>query len=338
MRILTGVGFDDKDGDRSYDVGEGLGGIAVKAVSASGAVHTTRTMSAGGYQLDLPAGTYTVTFSGGGVVATTRKVVVGTTNVKLDLVDPILSGAAAQAVAATVVNGTEAGERIVGSRHADILKGFGGSDTLLGLGGRDKLHGNAGNDILSGGAGSDVLTGGAGRDAFVFGTRPDVNAPDTIRDFSARDDTNRLHIKAFSSLAHAGRLSADAFYKGVAADDADDRIVYDETSGALFYDADGSGAGAAVQFAQLRYHRAITQLVTPSSDGSRASRCVGGREHPGDVLLRQDAVQARREIVRQREGADLVAMQCPSRGCPGREHPPYLMVAALGQGHRRAQG
>ena len=44
----------------------------------------------------------------------------------------------------------------------------------------------------------------------------------------------------------------------LAAHDADDRIIYDENSGALFYDADGSGAGAAVQFASLRHHPAIT--------------------------------------------------------------------------------
>ncbi|WP_244627567.1 CAP domain-containing protein [Microvirga tunisiensis] len=34
---LTGVGMDDKDGDRFYDIGEGLGGLAVTAVSSTGA-------------------------------------------------------------------------------------------------------------------------------------------------------------------------------------------------------------------------------------------------------------------------------------------------------------
>jgi len=254
--ILTGVGFDDRDGDRSYDVGEGMGGITVKAVGASGAAYTTRTTGSGGYQLDLTAGAYTVTFSGGGIVTTTRKVTLGTTNVKLDLVDPVLSAAAAQAVAASVINGTNAGERITGSGHADIIRGLGGRDTILGLGGQDKLHGGVGHDVLNGGRGGDVLTGGAGRDAFVFGARPDANAPDIIRDFSARDDTIRLHLKAFPTLA--GILTVDAFYKGLASHDADDRIIYDETSGALFYDADGSGADAAVQFAGLRHHPAIT--------------------------------------------------------------------------------
>lgn len=52
----------------------------------------------------------------------------------------------------------------------------------------------------------------------------------------------------FTGLA-PGALSAGAFATGTAAAEADDRIVYDGDSGVLYFGADGSGAGAAVQFA-----------------------------------------------------------------------------------------
>src|SRR5215213_10020726 len=59
--FLTGVTMDDKDGDRFYDIGEGLGGLTVTAVSTSGAKYTVTTGSAGGYNMALAAGTYKVT-------------------------------------------------------------------------------------------------------------------------------------------------------------------------------------------------------------------------------------------------------------------------------------
>ena len=48
-----------------------------------------------------------------------------------------------------------------------------------------------------------------------------------------------------------GALPAGAFAIGAAAGQADDRIVYDPASHKLYYDADGSGAGAAIHFATL---------------------------------------------------------------------------------------
>ena len=54
-----------------------------------------------------------------------------------------------------------------------------------------------------------------------------------------------------------GGLAASAFTTGTAATDAAHRIVYNSGTGELFYDFDGSGAGAAVLFAVLSTKPAI---------------------------------------------------------------------------------
>jgi Ca2+-binding RTX toxin-like protein len=110
------------------------------------------------------------------------------------------------------------------------------------------------NDAFTGssGAGNDTLIGGAGSDTFVFASALTANR-DTVRDFAPGVDKLRLDDDIFTALT-PGALSADAFVKGsgvTSAQDASDRIVYDTATGALYYDADGAGGAAAVQFAVL---------------------------------------------------------------------------------------
>jgi len=50
-----------------------------------------------------------------------------------------------------------------------------------------------------------------------------------------------------SGLGYTGVLNAANFVSGAAATTSDQLFIYD--SGNLYYDADGSGAGAQVQFA-----------------------------------------------------------------------------------------
>jgi hypothetical protein len=91
--FLTGVAFDDKDNDRFYDINEALAGVTVSARNnTTGATTTTHTGIAGGYEFELPAGQYTVTFSGDELLASSYQVTIGTRNVKLDLIDPIIVG------------------------------------------------------------------------------------------------------------------------------------------------------------------------------------------------------------------------------------------------------
>jgi hypothetical protein len=100
--------------------------------------------------------------------------------------------------------------------------------------------------------GADVLTGGLGRDVFLFDTKPRKAHADRITDFSVKHDEIHLARAAFKKAGRKGELDADAFRIGKAAEDADDRIVYDARSGKLYYDADGSGDKGAVLVARLK--------------------------------------------------------------------------------------
>lgn len=84
--FLLGVVYADSNSNKSYNAGEGLSGVNISIVG-NGGTYSTTTLSAGGYQLQVPAGTYTVTFSGGGLGnSITKSVTVGAANVKVDAV------------------------------------------------------------------------------------------------------------------------------------------------------------------------------------------------------------------------------------------------------------
>ncbi|MGO4388535.1 calcium-binding protein [Microvirga sp. 2YAF29] len=150
-------------------------------------------------------------------------------------------------------------DRLFGAQGNDILYGELGNDWLYGGAGNDRLNGGPGNDKLYGGAGKDLLMGGPGKDAFVFDTRPHSRANfDKILDYRVRDDSIWLENTVFKGIGRAGplekplKLQAKFFWKGSEAHDADDRIIYDPSNGALYYDRDGNGAAAQVKFAQLK--------------------------------------------------------------------------------------
>lgn len=118
------------------------------------------------------------------------------------------------------------------------------------------LVGNGGANRLDGLAGKDTLTGGAGKDIFVFSTAPGAGNVDTIIDFVSGTDRIELSRSIFSALG-PGTLSAAAFIQAAAATSADQRVVYNSTTGVVSYDADGKGGGAAVAFAQLTPGQAL---------------------------------------------------------------------------------
>jgi Ca2+-binding RTX toxin-like protein len=139
------------------------------------------------------------------------------------------------------------------------LYGTSYADTLTGNGGANWIGGNSGDDRLDGGAGNDSLDGGAGRDTFVFSTALNsATNVDSLTGFSAVDDTIALSRLVFAAAGNVGALASAAFYAGAAAHDASDRIIYNQATGSLLYDSDGTGAAAAVQFATVSGGIALT--------------------------------------------------------------------------------
>ncbi len=129
------------------------------------------------------------------------------------------------------------------------------NNTLTGNAGHNRLDGGAGNDILVGGAGNDRLTGGSGRDVFLFDS---VSGTDTVSDFVVAHDSLRFVQSVFTALSGPGRLADGQFVWGEAALEADDYLIYNRATGALYYDADGHGADPQLHVALLGTSLALT--------------------------------------------------------------------------------
>ena len=147
----------------------------------------------------------------------------------------------------------EGDDEIVLGLSNDVVKSFGGDDFIYGRSGNDTIDAGDGDDTLFGGVGNDTLTGGKGSDYFVFDTKPSSKNIDKITDFSLRDDMIVLDHLVFRKVGKAGALADTAFYVSSSgrAHDADDRIIYNKSSGSLIYDADGNRSGEGVVFAKI---------------------------------------------------------------------------------------
>jgi Ca2+-binding RTX toxin-like protein len=157
--------------------------------------------------------------------------------------------------------GSNQNDRITGGSGNDAMRGGLGNDVLSAGTGDDRLFGHGGADVLSGGPGNDALSGGPGNDRFVFSAalNPSTNV-DHIADF-AHADGDLIVLRHAIFTAHAvGALSGPAFHVGSDATDANDRIIYDQPTGRLYYDSDGTGAHAQVLFAVLDDRAAIGRV------------------------------------------------------------------------------
>jgi Ca2+-binding RTX toxin-like protein len=242
---LTGVSFNDRNNNGFYDIGEGLAGVNVQAVrQEDGAAFYAQSMTAGGYQLQLGAGNYTVTFWGGGInQAVSQNLSIGAQNVKLD-VNPSLT--VQSSTSTTLGNNTRrlnllgiADLNGTGNSLDNTLAGNDGNNQLDGGWGNDTLLGGLGNDILAGGAGNDTLTGAQGNDQFLF-NRHDGGV-DTITDFCRTSgNLDKLVLNGFNLTAglQFASVSSDAL-----AATSNAQITFSTGSGRLFFNENGALAG-----------------------------------------------------------------------------------------------
>jgi Ca2+-binding RTX toxin-like protein len=145
----------------------------------------------------------------------------------------------------------------MGTQGNETLTGGAGNDKLHGKQGNDTLLGNGGDDILIGGIGNDILMGGAGADRFFrWYSKTGI---DTITDFQVGEDTLYVSARGFGDgLVKGAAIAADQFTLGSDASNSSDRFIYDQSTGALFFDADGTGSFEQIQIAQLSTGLAIT--------------------------------------------------------------------------------
>lgn len=109
---------------------------------------------------------------------------------------------------------------------------------VLGTSGDDVITGTDADELFFGREGADTLTGGAGADCFVFDRAVSDGNVDTITDFSADEGDQLLFDADLFGLSEGDTL---AFTAGTAAADADAGFIYDQDSGQLWFDADGTG-------------------------------------------------------------------------------------------------
>ncbi|MGV8985615.1 MAG: calcium-binding protein [Cypionkella sp.] len=169
------------------------------------------------------------------------------------------------------LSGSDLADNLTGNGLANVIWGndgndsiFGGAgyDVLSGGAGRDSLIGGLGNDSLWGYDGADTLGGGLGADHFYFSDAlPASTGVDTLIDMTHAIDKIDLPL-AWSTAFQGTSLTAAQFLNvsgAPVAKTASQIVLYNKTTGNLFFDADGSGSAFTTVFlAHLDNHATLT--------------------------------------------------------------------------------
>lgn len=147
-----------------------------------------------------------------------------------------------------IARGTEIENAVTGGGQ-DHVTGNDAVNAISTGAGNDTLIGHGGSDYLTGGLGADTMTGGSGGDRYIYASTSEGG--DTITDFSLADG-DRVDIGAL--LTAAGYSGSDAGADGYVS------LVATLGGSRLMFDADGMGAGGAVELAFLQGVDASTSV------------------------------------------------------------------------------
>uniref|UniRef100_UPI0004899950 type I secretion C-terminal target domain-containing protein n=1 Tax=Deefgea rivuli TaxID=400948 RepID=UPI0004899950 len=150
------------------------------------------------------------------------------------------------------LNGGAGHDRLDGKGDNDTLNGGAGDDVLYGGDGVDTLNGGLGNDIFHGGKGNDILNGDGGMDVFAFSKAAD-NGLDTINNFTVSAKVGGVvtgDVLDITDLLSGANVSEATFYSGTN-EGTFLKLVHSGSDTQVWFDADGTGSGAAVQVATL---------------------------------------------------------------------------------------
>jgi uncharacterized protein YkwD len=182
--FITGVVYNDKNGNGLYTPGEGVGGVRV---DVPGSNYFAISSSSGGYSVPVPGnGTYSVTFSGGGQPTLQRTVTVtNLLNVKVDFVvsaappapDPtVLANISTRLLVETGDNVLIGGFIVTGTQSKKVIvRAIGPSLTLAGKLGNPTLELRDGTGALLASNDDWKTSGSADRQAIIDSTIPPTN-------------------------------------------------------------------------------------------------------------------------------------------------------------------
>ena len=167
-----------------------------------------------------------------------------------------------------VVIGTGTAVAAVTTGRAALNVNASAADKALILGGNDgdnSITGTAFDDRIQARLGNDTITGGSGRDTIIFDTALNgTSNVDRLADFQSGVDRIQLKSSVFTGTGAVGATLSAAVFRAAAGatsgGDADDRIIFNTTTGQLFYDSDGNGRRASVLFAQLQPNSIVSLL------------------------------------------------------------------------------